>query len=69
MLAEIATAMRYAGVSIESFIQRGVSSDSGVIIALVTHQCAERCVADALERLSGSASLTGQPMLMHILDF
>ncbi|WOK35526.1 homoserine dehydrogenase [Sphingomonas sp. C3-2] len=69
VLAEIATAMRDAGVSIESFIQRGVSSDSGVIIALVTHQCAERCVVDALERLSGSASLTGQPMLMHILDF
>lgn len=69
VLAEIATAMRDAGVSIESFIQRGVSSQDGVVIALVTHECAEKCVTDALHRLSGSPSLTGSPMLMHILDF
>lgn len=69
VLAEIATAMRDAGVSIESFIQRGVSGQDGVVIALVTHECAEKCVTDALHRLSGSPSLTGSPMLMHILDF
>lgn len=69
VLAEIATAMRDAGVSIESFIQRGdTDHGDGVVIALVTHECAERCVTDALQRLSGSPSLTGAPMLMHILD-
>ncbi|MCJ8156376.1 homoserine dehydrogenase [Sphingomonas sp. LaA6.9] len=69
VLAEIATAMRDAGVSIESFIQRGVTEDGDAVIALVTHESPERCVADALKRLSGSASLIGAPMLMHILDF
>lgn len=68
VLAEIATAMRDAGVSIESFIQRGASEDGGALIVLVTHACAERCVVDALDRLKGSDSLTGEPMLMHILD-
>jgi len=68
VLAEIATAMRDAGVSIESFIQRGASEDGGALIVLVTHVCPERCVTDALERLAGSDSLTAQPMLMHILD-
>ena len=68
VLAEIAMAMRDAGVSIESFIQRGVSEDGHALIALVTHACPERCVCDALARLQGSASLTGTPMLMHILD-
>lgn len=68
VLAEIATAMRDAGVSIESFIQRGGTLDGGALIALVTHVCAERCVTDALDRLGGSDSLIGAPMRMHILD-
>ncbi|MBB5684516.1 homoserine dehydrogenase [Sphingobium boeckii] len=68
VLAEIATAMRDAGVSIESFIQRGVKEDGGALIVLVTHACPERCVTDALKRMQGSSSLTGSPMLMHILD-
>ena len=41
MLAEIAAAMRDAGVSIESLIQRGVSepaSEGGVLVAIVTHE-------------------------------
>ncbi len=68
VLAEITAAMRDAGVSIESLIQRGVASDGNVLIAIVTHVGPERAVADALERLEGSQSLTGAPMLMHILD-
>ena len=67
VLAEIAAAMRDAGVSIESLIQRGAHADGGVLVAIVTHEGPERAVAQALERLSGSASLTGQPMWMHIL--
>ncbi|MGF7151693.1 homoserine dehydrogenase [Sphingomonas zeicaulis] len=68
VLAEIAAAMRDSGVSIESLIQRGTAPDGSAIIAIVTHAGPERAVADALERLRGSASLTGEPMLMHILD-
>ncbi len=67
VLAEIAAAMRDAGVSIESLIQRGVNPDGSVLVAIVTHEGPERCVAHALERLRGSQSLTGEPLWMHIL--
>ncbi len=68
VLAEIAAAMRDAGVSIESLIQRGVAADGSVIVAIVTHEGPERSVAQALEKLRGSQSLAGQPLWMHILE-
>ena len=69
MLAEITAAMRDAGVSIESLIQRGRSVEGGgVLIAIVTHEGPERAVTHALEKLEGSPNVHGQPMLMHILD-
>ena len=68
VLAEIAAAMRDAGVSIESLIQRGAAGAGPVLLAMVTHVAPERSVNDALARLEGSASLVGKPMLMHILD-
>lgn len=67
VLAEIAAAMRDAGVSIESLMQRGAHADGSVLVAIVTHEGPERSVAQALERLRGSQSLVGQPLWMHIL--
>jgi len=67
VLAEIAAAMRDAGVSIESLIQRGAMADGSVLVAIVTHEGPERSVAQALEKLRGSQSLVGQPLWMHIL--
>ena len=67
VLAEIAAAMRDAGVSIESLIQRGATVDGHVLVAIVTHEGPERCVAQALERLRGSQSVAGQPLWMPIL--
>ena len=67
VLAEIAAAMRDAGVSIESLIQRSAQADGSVLLAIVTHEGPERAVAHALEKLRGSQSLVGQPMWMHIL--
>ena len=68
VMAEIAAAMRDSNVSIESLIQRGVMPDGSVLVAIVTHDCPERCVTQALKRLEGSPSIRGKPMLMHILD-
>ena len=68
VLAELTAAMRDAGVSIESLIQRGAHEDGSVILVMVTHDGPERCVAAALDRLEGSPSIAGKPMLMHILD-
>jgi homoserine dehydrogenase len=67
VLAELTAAMRDAGVSIESMIQRGAATDGNVLIVMVTHEGPERSVAQALEKLDGSPSLVGPPMLMHIL--
>ncbi len=67
VLAEIAAAMRDAGVSIESLMQRGAMADGSVLVAIVTHEGPERAVAHALEKLRGSQSLIGDPMWMHIL--
>ena len=67
VLAEIATAMRDAGVSIESFIQRGDDAEDGVLIALVTHEGPGRAVAAALAALAASDHVIGTPMHMPIL--
>ena len=67
VLAEIAAAMRDAGVSIESFIQRSPSTAEGATMVLVTHECEAGQVADALRRLKGSESLRAEPMRMPIL--
>ncbi len=69
VLAEITAAMRDAGVSIESLIQRGTTADGDVLLVMVTHDAPQAAIADALGRLEGSQSIIGRPMLMHILDF
>jgi homoserine dehydrogenase len=60
--------MRDGGVSIESMIQKGETADGGVFVAMTTHEGPARAVQAALDRLEGSASLTGKPMWMPILD-
>ena len=68
VLAEITAAMRDAGVSIESLIQRGRDHDGGEVqVAMVTHEGPERCVTGALELLEGSPSLAAVPLVMPIL--
>jgi homoserine dehydrogenase len=68
VLAEITAAMRDAGVSIESLIQRGEAPDGGVLLVMTTHECTEKRVADALAALKDSSSLVGTPILMPILS-
>jgi homoserine dehydrogenase len=68
VLAEITAAMRDAGVSIESLIQKGRNGEGGdVLVAIVTHEGPEASVTEALRLLDGSASLTAAPLVMQIL--
>jgi homoserine dehydrogenase len=67
VLAEITAAMRDAGVSIESFIQKGHAGDEGVLVAMVTHEGPESAVEQALALLEGSTSLAQPPLVLHIL--
>ena len=66
VLAEITAAMRDAGVSIESLIQKGGKGED-VLVAIVTHEGPEAAVSEALRLLEGSASLKGEPLVMQIL--
>ncbi len=68
VLAELTAAMRDAGVSIESLIQKGEGGESGVFVAMTTHEGPVRAVTAALERLEGSPSLLDRPLAMPILD-
>ena len=74
VLAEITAAMRDAGVSIESLIQKGrpgsladAGNNDPVLVALVTHDGPEACITEALRLLEGSISLIEPPLVMHIL--
>ena len=66
VLAEIATAMRDAHVSVESFIQRG-AQDGAALIVMVTHECAARDVDAAIAALADSPNLIAAPLRMPIL--
>ncbi|OYU36645.1 homoserine dehydrogenase [Novosphingobium sp. PASSN1] len=71
VLAEITAAMRDAGVSIESLIQKGraaIGSTEAVLVAMVTHEGPESAIAEALRLLEGSPSLAAAPLVMHILE-
>ncbi len=68
VLAEIAAAMRDAGVSIQSLIQEGeAGGEQGVLVAMVTHAGPVRCVREAVAMLEGSDSLVEEPLVMPIL--
>jgi homoserine dehydrogenase len=67
VLAEITAAMRDAGLSIESLIQQETSDDGSALIAMVTHEGPESAITQTLAMLSGSDSMLGEPMVMHIL--
>jgi homoserine dehydrogenase len=68
VLAEIATAMRDAGVSIESFIQRGNGSDQGVVIVLVTHAGPASDIEQALDKLNQADFTMAPTILIPILN-
>ena len=69
VLAEITAAMRDAGVSIESLIQKGRAETEGdVLVVMVTHEGPESGVREALRLLDGSASLKEAPLVMQILE-
>ncbi|QMW22556.1 homoserine dehydrogenase [Sandaracinobacteroides saxicola] len=68
VLAELTAALRDAGVSIESLIQRGVGEDGGVFVAMVTHVAKGQAVAAALKAMAAGSSLTAAPVMMPIIE-
>ncbi len=66
VLAEITAAMRDAGLSIESLIQREAADDAA-LIAMVTHEGPEEAITATLAALASSDSQLAQPMVLPIL--
>lgn len=69
VLAELTAVLRDCGVSIESLMQRGASSSGDATVVMVTHEAREADVLASLARMAASPSVSGQPVMMHILDF
>lgn len=68
VLAELTAAMRDAGVSIESLIQKDHNAAGAVLVAMVAHEGPESAVSATLTALRGSDSLRGEPLVIRILD-
>jgi homoserine dehydrogenase len=39
------------------------------MVVMVTHEAREADVLDSLARMAASPAVSGQPVMMHILDF
>jgi len=67
VLADLTAALRDAGVSIESLIQPAATPDGMALVVMVTHECAEQAVREALAAMAGLDSVAGAPLFMPIL--
>ncbi|MBB6226750.1 homoserine dehydrogenase [Polymorphobacter multimanifer] len=68
VLAELTAALRDHGVSIESLIQRPHADSSAATVVMVTHTTTEAALQASLEAMAASPSVSGRPVMMHILD-
>lgn len=68
VLAELTAALRDHGVSIESLVQRGLSTGGDAVIVMITHVGDEARIVAALAQMQRSDAVTGAPVMMHILD-
>jgi len=64
VLAEISGQLAQADVSIESMIQRGRNPRESVAIVMITHECAESAVTDALKVIARSQRILGRPCMI-----
>jgi homoserine dehydrogenase len=64
VLAEIASTLAESEVSIESMIQRGRAPGEPVAIVMITHECVETSVANALKAIAASAKVVAKPCMI-----
>lgn len=67
VLADLTATLRDAGVSIESLIQPAGASDGTALVVMVTHDCAEQSVRQALAAMEALDAVRGAPLFMPIL--
>jgi len=66
VIADVAAALRDAGVSLASMLQRGRSQGSAVPVVLVTHETREAAMRQALARIEALDSVTEPPAMIRI---
>jgi homoserine dehydrogenase len=66
VIADVTAALRDAGVSLESMLQRGRSPGEAVPVVLVTHETSEAAMRAALERIGGLDAVLERPAVIRI---
>ncbi|GER06556.1 homoserine dehydrogenase [Iodidimonas muriae] len=66
VMADIASALRDEGVSVERLIQRTRASDDSVHLIMTTHKTSESRMACVLERFSDLSSVLEKPCMLRI---
>ncbi len=66
VIADVAAALRDAGISLESMLQRGRSPGEAVPVVLVTHETREAAMRDALARIAALDAVLEDPAVIRI---
>jgi homoserine dehydrogenase len=66
VIADVTAALRDAGISLESMLQRGRSPGEAVPVVLVTHETREAAMRDALARIAAMDAVLEEPTLIRI---
>ena len=66
VIADVTAALRDAGVSLESMLQRGRAPGEAVPVVLVTHETNEAAMRQALDQIAASDAVLEPPALIRI---
>ena len=66
VIADVTAALRDAGVSLESMLQRGRAPGEAVPVVLVTHETNEAAMRAALDQIERSDAVLERPALIRI---
>uniref|UniRef100_UPI002633D526 ACT domain-containing protein n=1 Tax=Acidocella sp. TaxID=50710 RepID=UPI002633D526 len=66
VIADVTAALRDAGISLESMLQRGRSPGEAVPVVLVTHETREAAMRDALGRIAAMDAVLEDPAVIRI---
>jgi homoserine dehydrogenase len=66
VIADVTAALRDAGVSLESMLQRGRSPGEAVPVVLVTHETREAAMRAALDRIGALDAVLERPAMIRI---
>jgi len=66
VIADVTAALRDAGVSLESMLQRGRAPGEAVPVVLVTHETNEAAMHQALDQIAAFETVLEKPTLIRI---